>query len=287
MTAMRQPRADAPADLGTALEGVDEVIRRSLARRRGMFDPADFDDLRSEVMLRLIRRLEDREAEPIESLASYAAIVTFHAVDDYGRKRFPERARLSNRIRFTLSRDSRFALWEVDGDLAGGLREWNGRAPVTLAGGITAGADIPAALLQLFRAAGGPLSFHALVTAFWRAAGEPRGAVLEVAVPAAPDRIELGERLWPEIVALPPRQRVALLLHLRDDAGETALIHLGISLDELASALVMPEDELGALWPELPLDDNRIATRLGATRQQVINLRKCARERLARRMARW
>jgi hypothetical protein len=34
----------------------------------------------------------------------------------------------------------------------------------------------------------------------------------------------------------------------------------------------------------LPLDDAAIATRLGSTRQQVINLRKAARERLARRL---
>jgi hypothetical protein len=36
---------------------------------------------------------------------------------------------------------------------------------------------------------------------------------------------------------------------------------------------------------KLPLDDATIAGLLGATRQQVINLRKCARERLERRMS--
>jgi hypothetical protein len=40
------------------------------------------------------------------------------------------------------------------------------------------------------------------------------------------------------------------------------------------------------LWKELPLDDLTIAGRLGATRQQVINLRKSARARLVRRLGR-
>jgi hypothetical protein len=44
--------------------------------------------------------------------------------------------------------------------------------------------------------------------------------------------------------------------------------------------------DLDELWDELPLDDLKIAARLGMTRQQVINLRKSARARLARRMER-
>jgi hypothetical protein len=42
---------------------------------------------------------------------------------------------------------------------------------------------------------------------------------------------------------------------------------------------------MAAVWNELPLEDAVIAERLGATRQQVINLRKCARARLSRRLA--
>ncbi len=46
----------------------------------------------------------------------------------------------------------------------------------------------------------------------------------------------------------------------------------------------MPLDKFTLLWNDLPLEDSSIAELLGATRQQVINLRKCARERLERRM---
>ena len=46
----------------------------------------------------------------------------------------------------------------------------------------------------------------------------------------------------------------------------------------------VPEDRFAELWNDLPLEDSAIAQLLGITRQQVINLRKTARERLARRM---
>jgi RNA polymerase sigma factor (sigma-70 family) len=96
------------------------------------------------------------------------------------------------------------------------------------------------------------------------------------------------ERLWNEIRELPPRQRAALLLNLRDDEGR-GMIELwpqtGIApMAELARALDLTEGALRELWPTLPRDDQWIAERLGVTRRQVINLRKCARERLARRL---
>ncbi|MGH9763461.1 MAG: hypothetical protein ACREAC_21730, partial [Blastocatellia bacterium] len=39
--------------------------------------------------------------------------------------------------------------------------------------------------------------------------------------------------------------------------------------------------ELANLWDELPLPDSKVAEYLGITSQQVINLRKSARKRLA------
>jgi RNA polymerase sigma factor (sigma-70 family) len=96
------------------------------------------------------------------------------------------------------------------------------------------------------------------------------------------------ERLWGEIRELPVRQRAALLLNLRDDEGR-GMIELwpqtGIApMAEVARALDLTEAALRELWPTLPRDDQWIAERLGITRRQVINLRKCARERLARRL---
>jgi hypothetical protein len=90
------------------------------------------------------------------------------------------------------------------------------------------------------------------------------------------------------MVLLPVRQRVALLLNLRDDRGGSALAILPLlniaSIREIADVLEMAAEDLAALWNELPLEDAAIARRIGATRQQVSNLRKCARERLLRRL---
>jgi hypothetical protein len=97
-------------------------------------------------------------------------------------------------------------------------------------------------------------------------------------------------RLWREIQELPARQRAALLLNLHDGEGRDVLDLFPLtgtaSLRQIAESLELPAEELAGLWNELPLEDARIAVLLGATRQQVINLRKSARARLTRRMAR-
>jgi hypothetical protein len=94
--------------------------------------------------------------------------------------------------------------------------------------------------------------------------------------------------VWREIDLLPPRQRIALLLGLRDEDGAATvslLIFLRIAtLDEIAVAVELTREELTAIWDQLPLPDMVIAERLDLTRQQVINLRKSARHRLGRRL---
>lgn len=97
------------------------------------------------------------------------------------------------------------------------------------------------------------------------------------------------ERLWREICELPTRQRSALLLNLRDGQKRDALVLFvltGIArVRQIATALDQTAEEFTELWKKLPLEDCAIAELLGLSRQQVINLRKSARERLGRRMA--
>jgi hypothetical protein len=95
--------------------------------------------------------------------------------------------------------------------------------------------------------------------------------------------------LWQEVCQLPYRQRIALLLNFKD-AREQDLVSLlpytrTATIEQIAEAIELPLIEFLRLWNKLPLDDATIAGLLGATRQQVINLRKCARERLERRMS--
>jgi len=272
------------------IDVADPVIRRSLGRRNMLRDE-DVDDIRGAVMIRLLRRIESLEdSDPIASFADYVATVTFHAVDDHLRRRQPQRTLLANRIRYVLTRDPRFALWERDRDLVCGLAAWRDQSPHNADADVALDArQIASSLARLFMSSGHPLGFHTVVSLFATAANldlQPsaiESVELTDDAPPALARLEakdLLERLWREILELPPRQRVALLLNLRD-------VQSLAEVATLAPAVDMPADELAPLWNDLPLDDQWIAARLGATRQQVINLRKCARERLARRMTRW
>jgi hypothetical protein len=157
--------------------------------------------------------------------------------------------------------------------------------------------DLRAALANVFRTQGAPIALDDLVAAVAEAAGVPQQEtpveLADVAAAAADPAAELHNRqylqvLWQEILELPVRQRVALLLHARDAGGEsvTRLLPLaGIaSFAAIAAALEMSVAEFVAIWPSLPLDDLSIASRLGIERQQVINLRHTARQRLIRRM---
>jgi hypothetical protein len=56
------------------------------------------------------------------------------------------------------------------------------------------------------------------------------------------------------------------------------------SIRTIGETLELPPEAFAGLWNSLPLDDLAIAALLGVTRQQVINLRKSARERLIRRI---
>ncbi len=95
-------------------------------------------------------------------------------------------------------------------------------------------------------------------------------------------------RLWIEIKDLPLKQRWALLCNLRDEHGGGLINDLppcGIASPlQIAGALEITLEELGQLWNQFPLRDAEIGKRLGIDSQKVINLRKSARERLARRM---
>lgn len=116
---------------------------------------------------------------------------------------------------------------------------------------------------------------------------------MQLADPKADVAGEVAKRIylrqvWEEICQLPVPQRMALLLNLRDEGGGCITVlwdYTGVApLYQIAEALELPPEEFCRIWGNLPLEDLKIAELLGISRQQVINLRKAARERLARRM---
>lgn len=118
-------------------------------------------------------------------------------------------------------------------------------------------------------------------------------------------------RLWQAILQLRPRYRVAYLLNpsggeldvfpwhgiatIRDigqalalPATQYELLWLALPLTEEerrhAQTLQTSDQQFALLWRFLPLEDTLIAQVLGATRQQVINLRRLARDSLLRQL---
>lgn len=80
-------------------------------------------------------------------------------------------------------------------------------------------------------------------------------------------------------------QRSAFLLHsdvtIEFDFRGIATIR------QIAAALEMAAEEFVSLWHALPLNDLSIAARLHLQRQQVINLRRVARDRLGAAWKKW
>lgn len=163
----------------------------------------------------------------------------------------------------------------------------------------------PADLLAaIFESVGHPLELDRLVSIaaqVWGVRDQPlesfddedshlRGSLIDasVRVDAALEQRFYLEKLWREVRDLPRLQRAALLLNLRDAGGGSVIAFIPYlkiaSRSEIAEALSMSEERFAEIWNNLPLEDTSIAQLFGITRQQVINLRKTARERLARRM---
>ena len=308
----QQPaREEAIDDLlaGCAMPLIEHLLQ--VAVSRGTLPAADVPDLAGDVRLRVLRRLrrvgDDPGAEPLPDLEGYVNTTVYYAVDDHLRRRDPLRTRLTQRIRYVLTHTSGLAVWNRN-PAACGLEEWaDRRLPVPVAAPdrlpMSATTDVRRlreTVEQILRRSAGPVEFTALVDALADAVGLARQPFVPSSTLAARGaavdplaRLESREylqRSWAEIVTLPPRQRRALLLQLHLEDGDSVarlLPALGIvAIEDLAAALEMPLAELLALWNELPLEDQRIAAMLGITRQQVINLRKSARERLARRLGR-
>jgi hypothetical protein len=266
--------------------------------------------------------------EPIGNVRAYAGQIAANACAEWLRARYPLRARLTAQIRYACRHHRELALWlwrervwlcglaawrnardPVDSDVLAAIR---GRLAAPVPAVASEAKRIVTALFAVLREVDGPCRLGEAVTVVADLLGIPermnaRASTAERAanashgadetnaaatVPPAIDRqLEQHDflaRVWREVRELPLRQRVALLLNLRDEGQQDALtliISAGVAThDELSACIGLSPMEVTSLLPGLPHDDLAIASRLGVTRRQVINLRKCARERLARRL---
>lgn len=276
------------------------------------------------LLSRLLDLKKNPHLNPIANFRSYVAVISYNACHKHLRQRYPKRHSLKNRLRYLFTHEAAFVIWEGDNsEQLCGLAAW-GKRKIPAAGRVeqlrqrgpepesveTGGLDnqtregLTRLVIAILKSAGGPVELDELVTAVAHCAGirdvtvriddseTDRAFSNQLVDTRLPIEAELTrrsylQRLWKEIEELPPRQRTALLLNLRDaDGGDCTRLFVlsGIAtMRQIAQALDLPAERLAELWNDLPLEDASIAQLIGMTRQQVINLRKCARERLARR----
>jgi hypothetical protein len=278
-----------------------------------------------EVLLRLRELRSDADNLCISNFRSYVAAITNRACSEYLRRLKPQRARLKNRLRYILTHAPDLGLWATArGEWFCGLKTQQGRESFHRSTRVQQLLDDPQLvgemapsngdfsnstqldqLEAIFKLANEPIAFDDLIRIIAELWGvkdqmpasavqldgvDSQGELRDVQVDVSTEveqRIYL-RHIWKEIRDLPPKQRSALLLNLKDPSGQSVIALLPIvgiaSLHEIAAALEMSDERLAELWNDLPLEDAVIASQLRVTRQQVINLRKSARERLARRM---
>ncbi|MFN7929158.1 MAG: hypothetical protein U0Y68_14665 [Blastocatellia bacterium] len=271
-------------------------------------------DVCHEILLQLLTQLTALRQAPqqniIRNFRSYVAVAAYRGCYDYLRRKYPQRYSLKHKLRYTLTNTSGLACWQQGEEWLAGVSAWQGRADVCSESQLQelrqlrlSRQPLPALLRTVFTQAGQPLELDDLVGLIADGQGltdKPfvRGAQAEVEFAQVADQCtsvvdDLTARaylqqLWREITQMTPRHCAALLLNLRDEQGGTAidlLLTMGIaSCEQIAAAMAMTTAEFVALWKHLPLEDAAIAARLQLTRQQVINLRRSARERLARRL---
>ena len=306
---------------------IKNKLRVSLRQSEGGSQNQDGLELAGDLRATIISELRDTKVKPgrrtISDFQRYVAIKSYSACADYFRDRNRHRRQLKDMLRHHLRRNARFMLWKSENSRwLCGLSSWGAQQfmveksdwpPGLKEVGADLFADVrgadvhrlPAAdlLTVVFERTGHPLDFDhlvALAAEMWDIKDWPvesydddamtQRGVLDpgIGFDKALEGRSYLETLWSEIRGLPPLQRAALLLNLRDAQGGSVIAfipYLGIaSKKEIAELIGTPYEEFSELWNNLPLDDSSIAKMFDITRQQVINLRKTGRQRLVRRM---
>ncbi len=273
---------------------------------------SDAEDIYGDVVAHLIARLSEiktnADDKGIRNFRSYTAVTAYHACYEHLRRKYPQRHSLKNKLRYFLRHKEGFALWKTEeGAWLAGLVRWENRLsnesthtqPIdarALARSFTPQSSLPELVAAILELAGGPVELDemvGLVALVWGIREHTEVEIENVADRRAHPASELDqriyiERLWNEIAQLSPRHVGALLLNLKEEQGANSLdIFLltgAASFKQIADAMGQSEEWLAEIWNQLPIDDAKIAEHLGLIRQQVINLRKTARLRLARRM---
>jgi hypothetical protein len=300
-------------------------LRVSLIPIDGSYANQEAVDLIAEVQIALVAGLRALKSDPgsktFNNFDGYVAAVTINACNHWLRRKYPRRSQLKNKLRYLLSHDSKFALWEGDErDWLCGLASWRGTERVTGVESRLQELREQPAFKTAARAGHQRQALTELLCGLFEEL--PSAVLLDELVTVVADQLQIREdtatadyehssrecdelgtsasvlteleqraqlkQLWSEICQLPLRHRSALLLNLRDRHGADTLALLPLTrvatIQQIAEVLGFDPQRFARVWTELPWDDITIAKHLELTRQQVINLRQSARARLARQV---
>jgi DNA-directed RNA polymerase specialized sigma24 family protein len=291
----------------------------------------DAEDVFSEALLQFLTRLAEIKSPAsdeagIRNLRSYVAVIAYRACHLHLRRKYPQRYSLKNKLKYFLTHQQGFALWESEEEWLAGFADWQNQTPALetspnqrlnelrddaqtfitnlLPCATASNASLLELLTAIFQWTAAPIELDALVgviAELWNIKDDTDKTESQDSRPAfenvADTRVSIArdfdnrlylETLWGEIRQLSPRHCAALLLNLKDEQGNCAIdlfiLTSVASFAELAAVLDKSTEWLAQIWNHLPIDDETIAKHLGLARQQVINLRKTARLRLARRL---
>lgn len=306
---------------------IDGILGRKFGADRNNPDAADVASEVRLQLVRYLRRLREEGASTAVSsvgdFRAFVSVLTYKIWATHLRRRHPARAMLVNRLRYLLGGQTAargFALWPgPSGERLAGFASWrdqgrvSGITPrsqwlaldpvVAVAEAFGGQAKIPSDLAELtaglFVWLGGPVELRILASATAAvlkpvaaptvAAEEPDAEPTPVdPSPLPPECLQWKEYLswlWQEAARLSLRQRTAFLLH-SSLLREMELLALA-NVRSAAAVLGLPPERMAVLWVRLPLPDLEIAALLGASGQQVINLRQVARNTLGQAWQKW
>lgn len=299
---------------------IKQTLRRKLGFRIGGANNPDAEDLYHDVIARLVQRLNELRSEPERSeIGNYRQFVTRVAANacyDYLRAKAPARTRLKNSLRDLLHRHRDFKTWrDESGVLLCGFAVWEKASVLALApervewfkaqsdfGAGLQTASLARMVAEVFKRLNAPVELEDLVdliAAILNVKDQPADSLdeesdlsLRLADPSAGSDVLLVGReqlrqVWEEVQRLSPKLREVFCLSFAGGSGEDLLSLLldaqAVTLAEWSASLGWPPDRLEAIWEQMPMNGDSLATHLGLTRRQVIKLRYRAWQQLLKR----
>jgi RNA polymerase sigma factor (sigma-70 family) len=308
---------------------IKRVVASKLNVGRGRYDSIEWqeqEDIAEEVVVQLIRHLSSMRgagADAFGSFENYVATAAYNACSNYLRRKYPERSRLRNRLRYILSHHEQLGMWRSgEREWLCGLVSWKNqgqtRVPsarlrqlsshphfVNFSNSSAGEREVLHLVISIFDSVGAPVAFDEMVDVVGEIIGmSPKSSAgpndpfipntgeiwsnAEAFVTERIDKQAYLKKVWKEICELPPEQRAALLLNLKEKNGSditVIFVSSGVAtISEIASALDVSIEEFLDTWNKLPLSDEEIGMRLGVSARQVGTLRQSGRRRLWRRM---